>query len=65
MPFKLYIYRGGGVWVQLLGVRKPILMLFLFYVNVSGMHLQSHLSSQPLTIATPWVLLCKRRPIPI
>ena len=28
-------YGVGGVWVQLLGVRWPAFMLFLFYMNVS------------------------------
>ena len=37
-------------------VRGPIFMLFLFYVNVSGMCPQFCLSSQPLTIPVPWVL---------
>ena len=32
-------------------------MLFLFYVNVSGMHLQSRFSSLSLTILAPWVPL--------
>ena len=35
----------------------PVLMLFLFYVNVSGMYPQSHLPSQPLMILAPWVIL--------
>ena len=33
-----------GVWVQ------------LFYVNISRMRPRSRLSSQPLTIPTPWVI---------
>ena len=37
----------------------------LFYVNVSGMHPQSSLSSQPLTILAPQVLLCIRWSIPL
>ena len=32
-------------------------MLFLLYVNVSGMLPWSHLSSQPLTIPAPWIFL--------
>ena len=31
------------------GVKGPALVLFLFYVNVSGMRPRSRLSSQPLT----------------
>ena len=31
-------------------------MLFLFYVNIFRMQLQSRLSSQPLMIPAPWVL---------
>ena len=34
-------------------VMGPALVLFLFYVNVSGMRQQSRLSSQPLTILAP------------
>ena len=41
------------------------LVLFLFYVNVSGMLLQSHLSSQPLTIPAPWVFLYIGSSIPL
>ena len=48
---------GVGVWVQLLGAQGAALVLLLFYVNVAGMRLRSHLSSQPLTILVPWVLL--------
>ena len=38
-------------------VRGPALVLFLFYVNVSGISPLSRLSSQPLTTLAPWVLL--------
>ena len=38
-------------------VRGPALVLFLFYVTLSRMLLWSHLSSRPLTIPAPWVLL--------
>ena len=31
----MYIW-GGEVWVQLLGVKGPALVLFLFYMNVSS-----------------------------
>ena len=41
------------------------LMLFLFYVKVSGKCPQSRLSFQPLTIMAPWVLLCIRWSIPL
>ena len=44
------------VWVQLLrggGVRRPTLLLFSFYVQVSGMRPLSHFSSQPLMIPAP------------
>ena len=40
------------------GVRRPEIVLFLFYVNVSGMNPRYRLSSHPLTILTPWVILC-------
>ena len=54
----IYIYMDGGVWVQLLGgVRWPVLVLFLFYVKVSGMRPWSRFSSKPLTIPVPWVFL--------
>ena len=39
------------------GVRGPAFVLFLFYVNLSGMRPRSRLSSQPLTIPAPWVLI--------
>ena len=29
--------RVGGVWVRLLGVKRPVLVLFFFYIGVSGM----------------------------
>ena len=35
--------------------RGPVLLLFLFYVNVSGKHPRSRLGSQLLTISAPWV----------
>ena len=43
----------------------PALMLFLFYMNVSAIHLQFRLSSQPLTLPAPWVLLHVRWSIPL
>ena len=49
--------RVEGIWIQLLGVRGVALVLLLFYVYLAGMHPQYHLSSQPLTIPTPWVFL--------
>ena len=52
----IYIYTVGGVWVQLLGVKGPVLMIFMFYVNVSGIQPQSCLFSQTLMIPAPWVL---------
>ena len=61
----IYIYVciwGWRVWVQLLG---PALVLFLFYMNVSRMHLHSCLSFQPLTMLPPWVLLHIRWSIPL
>ena len=48
----LYIYMRWG--------SQGLFELFLFYVNVSGISLQSHLSSQSLTIMAPWVLLHNR-----
>ena len=47
------------------GVRGPTLVLFLFYVNVSGVRPRSRLSSQPLTLLVPWVLLRVRWSIPL
>ena len=44
---------GFNCW----GVRGPTLVLFLFYVNVSGIRPRSRFSSRPLTIPAPWVLL--------
>ena len=38
-------------------VRGPALVSFLFYVIVSGMRPWFCLSSQPLTVPVPWVLL--------
>ena len=63
-------YKGingvGEVWVHLLeGVKGPALVLFLFYLNVSGMRPRSRLSFQPLKIPAPWVLLRDRWPIPL
>ena len=49
----IYIYMGWAVW-------GTAFVLFLFYVNVSGMRLWSRFSSQPLTILAPWVFLCIR-----
>ena len=40
-------------------VRGPAFVLFLFYVNVTGMSPRSRLSSQPLTIPDPWELHVK------
>ena len=39
------------------GARGPAIVLFLFYKNVSGIRPWSRLSSQPLTIPAPWVIL--------
>ena len=41
------------------------LVLFLFYVNVYGMHQQSRLSPQPLTVPAPWVILRVNWSIPL
>ena len=38
-------------------VMGPTLVLFLFYVSVSGMRPRSRLSSQPLPKPTPWLYL--------
>ena len=54
IKIKMKIYIWGG------GVRGPTLVLFLFYVNVSGMQPQSLLSSQPLLKPAIWVLLRAR-----
>ena len=40
-------------------------MLFLFYVNVSGMSLPSRLPSQPLMMSAPWVLFRVKWSIPL
>ena len=49
---------GVGSLGSIVGnVRRPAIVLFLFYVNISGMHLRPRLSSQPLMIPAPWVLL--------
>ena len=48
----IYIYGVGEF-----GFRVSMLVLFLFYGNVSEMCPRSHLSSQPLTIPAPWVFL--------
>ena len=54
----IYIYIGWGEFgFNSWGIRGARLVLFLFHVNVSEMHPRSRLSSQPLTIPTPWVLL--------
>ena len=37
--------------------KGPVLVLFLIYMNVSGMHPRFCLSSQSLTMPAPWVLL--------
>ena len=47
------------------GVRVPALVLFLFYMNVSGMRPQSRLSSWSLTIPAPWVLFHVRWSFPL
>ena len=47
------------------GVKGPVLVLFLHYMNVSAMRSWSRLSSQPLTIPAPWILLHVRWSIPL
>ena len=39
------------------GIWGPTLLLFLFYVNVSGMRPRFRLPFQPLTIPAPWIFL--------
>ena len=51
---------GGGGWF-----RVTALVLFLFYVYVSGMRPRSRLSFQALTIPAPWVLLRVKWSIPL
>ena len=51
----------GKVWVQVWtggaqGGPAP-LVLFLFYMNVSETRPRSHLSSKPVMIPAPWVIL--------
>ena len=55
---EIYVKKGTGG-------RGPELVLFLLYVNVSGVRPWSRLSSQPLKIPAPWVLLRLRRSIPL
>ena len=59
--------RGGAslVFNCFWGSGVPALVLFLFYVNVSGMHPQPRLSLKPLTILAPWVFLRVRWSIPL
>ena len=45
--------RGGGSLDSL--SKGAALMLFLFYVNVSGMRQRFRLFSQLLTISAPWI----------
>ena len=52
---------GFNCW----GIRGSVLVLFLFYMNVSGMQLWSQLSSQTLTILAPWILLRIKWSIPL
>ena len=55
----IYIYIDGvgesgfNCW----GVRGPVILLFLFYANVSGICSRSRFSSQPLTTLAAWILL--------
>ena len=51
------IYMGGWFGFNYWRVWGPALVLFLFYMNVSGMSPRSRLSSQPLTIPASWVIL--------
>ena len=46
------------------GPRSFLFLLFLFYVNVSGMRPRSRFYSQLLTIPAPWVILRVRWSIP-
>ena len=46
------------VWIQLFGGQGSVLLLFLFYENVSGLQPRACLSSQPSTRQAPWVFLC-------
>ena len=60
------VYMGWGEsGFKCWGFRAPALVLFLFYVNVSGVRPLSRLSSQPLTIPPPWVLLRVKWSIPL
>ena len=61
-----YLIGGGGGSLGSIfwRVRGTALVLFLFYVDVSGMHARSHLSFQPLMIPAPWVLLRIKWSIP-
>ena len=61
-----YIYMGWGKYgFNSWGIRGPALVLFSFDVNVSGMCPQSRLSSHPLMIPAPWVLLPIRWSFPL
>ena len=59
----IYIYIGWGE--PGINVRGSALMLFLFYENVSRMHLQSRWFSQSLMIPAPWVLQISKLEIQI
>ena len=52
-------------WLYCGRVRGSALVLFLFYVNISGMRPRSCLSSKPLTKPVPWVLLRVSWSIPL
>ena len=56
-----YIWSLGSI----VGVAGGPRLLFLFYVNVSGMRPWSRLPSHPLTIPAPWVLLRVRGSVPL
>ena len=64
-PFSLSKGWGRSVGSIVGGSGGPALVLFLFYVNVSGMRPRSCLSFQLLPILAPWVLLRVRWSIPL
>ena len=47
------------------GFRGQALVLFLFYMNISRLLPRSRMSSQPLEVLAPWVLLRVGSSIPL
>ena len=61
----MHIFWDERVTFNFWGFSGPTLVLFLFYVNVTGIRLRSRLSSNPLAIPAPrvkWSNLCFSTP---